>query len=784
MIPVLSNLFCDNESLFEYERYWGTGRVIPMEEVCRRLVAIERQKDVLKNDSFYDGLRKVYMGEQFMNLSELLWTIPWSLAQEALLYKDGKLYVKDVRFDDWMELLRQFPPLLLIAAFFENRFTSSLLHDTSRLGDFIDTYLSPFQFTALLFPYLPTLNKLMKEEAGLNDLHIHLNGTTETDVLWNYLLMNPDDVTDEFQHSYNQNYSVRKLTEQIIADFTPDRLRKQLRMAAKLRSMLLIQVGISNGIIRDKDIIKGTKEFAFPLKVRNLFGDFNYESNIGIMIEELLFYLLVLSELRNNPDDKTASRFHHYLLIKGLIHRMVVMQHNQIGFPQFQLLTNIPFRWKIENFYEKRFLQLQGCNQNCQMDTLEGRFTPQETSYKNYRLINRILNGYELSKVQFKLSLIAHFIKEPEKIEDHVLGIRHRFLRNELKKKAIALSICLDKNSKCASVVKGIDAAANEFDAGPEVFAQLYRYMRKKGILHFTYHVGEDFKHLLSGLRVIIEAVDFLDLHPADRLGHCTGIGISPEIWIKRGGPSCYLSQGEWLDNLIFVWDIIRETQNEKLQTIILKIESDIREFSCKIYGKEFSPYLLAKAWKLRKYDPFMFLEENYDWDDDWCTLESYEEYRKIVKAFSEPEIKELFYAYHAANETSYINYRDNYDHMICVPADYLNATQLNYLQMIVLDKLSEKKIVMESLPSSNLCISYYRHLQEYHLKRWLDDNNNLEYRLPAVVLGSDDPGIFMTNVYNEYARAYLHLEICGYSEKQKMEKISFLYNCSTIFRF
>jgi len=33
-----------------------------------------------------------------------------------------------------------------------------------------------------------------------------------------------------------------------------------------------------------------------------------------------------------------------------------VMQRLQVGFPQFQLLTENSFRWHIEEFYEKRFL--------------------------------------------------------------------------------------------------------------------------------------------------------------------------------------------------------------------------------------------------------------------------------------------------------------------------------------------------------------------------------------------------------------------------------------------
>ena len=56
MIPILSQLLCDNESLFEYERYWGTSRQVSIGQVQRRLIALERQNAPLKHDSYYEGL--------------------------------------------------------------------------------------------------------------------------------------------------------------------------------------------------------------------------------------------------------------------------------------------------------------------------------------------------------------------------------------------------------------------------------------------------------------------------------------------------------------------------------------------------------------------------------------------------------------------------------------------------------------------------------------------------------------------------------------------------------
>ena len=60
--------------------------------------------------------------------------------------------------------------------------------------------------------------------------------------------------------------------------------------------------------------------------------------------------------------------------------------------------------------------------------------------------------------------------------------------------------------------------------AGPEVFSPAFRYMRNHWTgnedLRITFHAGEDFVHLLSGLRMIVEAEEFLEMRQGDRIGH------------------------------------------------------------------------------------------------------------------------------------------------------------------------------------------------------------------------------------------------------------------------
>ena len=85
------------------------------------------------------------------------------------------------------------------------------------------------------------------------------------------------------------------------------------------------------------------------------------------------------------------------------------------------------------------------------------------------------------------------------------------------------------------------------------------------------------------------------------------------------------------------------------------------------------------------------------------------------------------------------------------------DSTELRLLQKSMLAFMHKREIVNEALPTSNLRIGYHRDLRSYQLFNWykwkLDGNS-----IPPIVLGTDDPGIFQTNIYNEYAMIYCYL--------------------------
>ncbi len=125
----------------------------------------------------------------------------------------------------------------------------------------------------------------------------------------------------------------------------------------------------------------------------------------------------------------------------------------------------------------------------------------------------------------------------------------------------------------------------------------------------------------------------------------------------------------------------------------------------------------------------------------------------RIISALSESE------AAGVQDITACYN-RIEYDKLIKIKAtEIFDIDALRALQDSILEMLYEKEIVIETLPTSNVRISYYDTIQNHHIWRLLniseDPNDKTKKVVPPVVVGSDDPGIFSTNIFIEYALIY-----------------------------
>lgn len=206
----------------------------------------------------------------------------------------------------------------------------------------------------------------------------------------------------------------------------------------------------------------------------------------------------------------------------------------------------------------------------------------------------------------------------------------------------------------------------------------------------------------------------------------------------------------------------------------LAKLESSIRDYFTKIYGsgKYYSMHQIIQAWKCRKYDPFIVFRwrEPSLFEDFEC--KELKEYEKIDK-----DARTLYEAYHEGYNIA------KYNKMIQIePLKIFDVNKLRLLQNMMINFLNEHNIAIETLPTSNVRISYYKDYSEHHLTRWLG-LSNVDDPKPNVVVGSDDTGIFMTNLRNEYAHAFQMINK-KLNTEEALQKIEFLNKNSKAYTF
>lgn len=689
----ISYLLTDHLSLSSYQE----GEDVTLDDIERRLMKIAREHNhviphhylrLVSNSSFRGIEKKSQVFTQ---------ALP-QLAEDFLERRNNRIYVRIEKFNAWQEQIAYIPPMLLISAYIFKNVISSITDIVS--DSFYNQYIAPnLGNTSLIPPYISQLEELKKENNGFNDLHIHLNGTMETESVWLDILHYPERVIHNMEESAKGNKLAKEQYEQFDNWTRPDKLKHSITQAINLREFLFSEI----------------------CKVVPVNEAFTRQAESSL-------YISVLHYLSMYPDNKeVASSFHHYLLILGLVNQMLVQQPQCFGFEQFQHYTSNGLREYSEQEYEQRFLQLAG-NQLDNIKIIEGRFSPKDKEYKNNYLIDKIRRGWLLLNNRqgcnkSNIRLIAHFIK---RADNQKKDIRFKELRLKNKKICEALISLRNSGSKNGKAIVGIDAAASEFETPPEVFAPVFKKLRKKGFQHFTYHAGEDFYHLLGGLRAIYEAITFLDLQRGDRIGHATAAGVAPETWAHNVGCEVVVPIGAYMDDLLFVYNLISNNECTALDSLMPRLYMRITELSREIYpNDDFQVYDLIYAWKRRQED-ILELADSGELNNIKA-LRRYHQKEYVEKYKKEIKVK-IF--------------------------EILDEKALREVQLAVLKIMHHKEIAIETLPTSNIFIGYHNSFNTYHLVNWIRWEKEGK-PIPPIVLGTDDAGIFATNIYNEYCHIY-----------------------------
>lgn len=208
--------------------------------------------------------------------------------------------------------------------------------------------------------------------------------------------------------------------------------------------------------------------------------------------------------------------------------------------------------------------------------------------------------------------------------------------------------------------ISGIDAASREDKVPPEVFAPVYRYIRNSlelsmlpfdhnipsaksttchnKLFQFSYHVGEEFRDLTTGIRHIFEAIIFLGFRKGDRLGHALALGMNPKKYISNHKVAI-TSKAEQFDNAVFCYYIL-DTYSKDV-TLKHDFYQKAMNLGSDIYRGNYTIDNYINAWLLRRNSPISLKK----FLDTYKAYSSEEDYNHSINdKFSSPEQEKHFY--------------------------------------------------------------------------------------------------------------------------------------------
>ncbi|WLG16687.1 hypothetical protein [Bacillus cereus] len=389
-----------------------------------------------------------------------------------------------------------------------------------------------------------------------------------------------------------------------------------------------------------------------------------------------------------------------------------------------------------------------------------------------FNAYKQLIKDFVLEKrIAPQIGIIIHFIKEEDmslsskcwkddKKKMYFHELQHRYYMemkavNELRETVPGL----------ADYLVGIDAANLETNTEPWVFAPIYKRARNSDShkllyydypiktirnLGFTYHVGEDFRHMITGLRHIDEVIEHFQYRSGDRIGHGIVLGVPAVRWAKKH-KVVILPKHEYLDNLLWLWGLNRKHNlSIHIENLELKILKIAEEVYMDLEGLD-----VFKLWKNYR-EKFNYSNWSNDEAQDCSKVQC-----PLLKKEHEKrwDLTGLKYAQHC----SY--YNEQLSRPIQIEINDDEVATIQSIQDFIKGKISREGIVVETNPSSNIAIGEMEHIFEHYIHN-LNQVSSTSDSI-KVTINTDDPIVFNTNISNEYAYIFYSLIEKGFSREQ-----------------
>jgi len=364
-------------------------------------------------------------------------------------------------------------------------------------------------------------------------------------------------------------------------------------------------------------------------------------------------------------------------------------------------------------------------------------------------------------------------------------GYRYAHYYNRKRNEAEAIAWMLWHFPISLELIRGLDVCTDELGVPTWVLAPLLRYVREvssiasealhrhcgDGVppLRVTAHTGEDFVHLLTGLRNVDEALRRLGLREGDRIGHGVALGIEPHDWSHQAGRIPMLREDRLFD-LVWEWSWYARESIDPPPGRAPMLEREIARLSQKVFSQPLLPFEIES-----------FVECLYD--EHCLGLLGFPNTRGPDFRLDDKHL-----------EHHPIRLLQKYLMDVSV---FLKGRKIEWvdpvgegevlaiLQSGLRKKLGQRGIAVEVNPSSNLLIGNLCDLTTHPLWRlYPPPGSKVDAPLVSICIGSDDPLTFATDLRQEYQFVHDALVMADCSEAEASQWLDEVRKTGLNYRF
>ena len=339
-----------------------------------------------------------------------------------------------------------------------------------------------------------------------------------------------------------------------------------------------------------------------------------------------------------------------------------------------------------------------------------------------------------------RLTWTLHFIRDSSRKG----GIREQIRSHHVTARKLAAAIRY--RPELLRSIRGLDVASRELSGPLWAVAPQLQYVRKESVgvctdfrdlqpFRITVHVGEDFRHLLSGLRAIHEPFWWELMRRGDRIGHALALGRDLHDWCMRH-PEVMQPRLERMFDLAWMIDFVHSRRLQQVPGAALE----------------------SAHWEL--YDHLRSWNENYD----------VREFVAVVREIGKPWLWNILDGPHWPHGRltgkhwrllrEILSRHGKRDDTVTVRTEG-DGNLLVILRDELARLLAKWRTPIEINPSSNLLIGDLPYPLAQPLF-CLDPFDREESRGLVLTLSADDPVCFATSLADEFAYAWAGLVIGG----------------------